>query len=523
MKPKQNKKWTNAGASGSSFRKSRETKPEKAQLVKCKASSGLRRSVRPARRTQTAEASMSQQMRTDAGMERAANSPNTIRVDEHQLPDFTVFTVYRHHRCYKRLTPTKGDGAAQWFKQDASGNRSLVSERRAKRLDRIWKRRDSYPRVRRYPRRDAKGERLLSDLAAAHANGQLDVAVALLDQIKKHLGSSIALVDGDSIWGTLPRFDPTLVQETKWLIPSFLAEGSIQLVYGERGSFKSTLMLGAAKAVANREEFLGLKTRRRRVLVLDFENPPNIISARNEDLGLDLSRNPNLIVWDRFRTEPIPRPDDPLLVDLVRDCVTETGYGPWIIFDSWASLLKHGEGGELTGQIAPIYQRFRRLADLGATITILDHSRKYDKSTIYGGQDKEAKADSIHNLSVFPNKAKPNNPIIRVESWLKRYAPQGEGSFAFEVQSEQDRKGNWHIVDLVPAQDPEKAKALENIHLLQNLIRQNPNSGQEDLARLAAKQEIISRDQAITILKEGIGKYWQRRRISHNKFSYSLI
>jgi hypothetical protein len=167
--------------------------------------------------------------------------------------------------------------------------------------------------------------------------------------------------------------------------------------------------------------------------------------------------------------------------------------------------------------------QFRRLADLGATITVLDHSRKYQKNTIYGGQGKEAKADSIHNLSVFPNKIRPNNPIVRVESWLNRAAPQGEGSFAFEVQSEQDRKGIWHIVGFKPAQDPQKSQAAENVDLLQNLIRQNPNSGQEELARLAATQEILSRDQATTILKDGIGKYWQRRRVSHNKLSYSLI
>ncbi len=37
-----------------------------------------------------------------------------------------------------------------------------------------------------------------------------------LDQIENHLGSSIALVEGDSIWDTLPRFDPTLVRKTRF-------------------------------------------------------------------------------------------------------------------------------------------------------------------------------------------------------------------------------------------------------------------------------------------------------------------
>jgi hypothetical protein len=274
--------------------------------------------------------------------------------------------------------------------------------------------------------------------------------------------------------------------------------------------------------VANREIFLGLKTRRRRVLLLDYENPANIIKARNDDLGLDLPRNQNLKLWDRFGPMPTPRPDDPLLEEIVKECVVKTGHAPWIIFDSWASLLKSGEGGELTGQIAPIYLHLRKFADLGATITILDHSRKYDKNKIYGGPDKEAKADSIHNLSAFPDKLRPSNPIVRVESWLKRAAPQGEGTFAFEVRSEQDREGNWHIVDLVPAQDPEEAKSQQDIHLLRNLIRENPNSGQEALAKLAKDHE-IPRDRATVGLRLASLKWdWMRRGWAGTRSSDSV-
>ncbi len=465
---------------------------------------------------------MSQQISADAEILGVANSSTGIRVDEYKLQDSVVLTVYSHNRRWKRLRPINSTGPAQWYELDINGNRSLVSEKWKKRLERIRKRRDFYPRVRRFPRPDEKGDRLLSDFANAHANGQIDVAVALLDQIKNHLRSSIALVEGGSIWATLPRFDPILVRKTKWLISSFLAEGSIQLVYGERGSFKSTLMLAAAKAVANREEFLGLKTRRRRVLYLDFENPADVIKARNDDLGVGLPENENLVVWNRYGEQSTPRPGDPLLEAIVSNSIAETGHAPWIIFDSWASLLKPGEGGEVTGQIAPIYLHLRKLADLGAAITIIDHTKKSDPETLYGGQDKEAKADSIHNLIIFPDKTKQSHPIIRVDSWLKRYAPEGAGSFAFEVQGEQDDKGNWHIVGLAPAQDPAETKLQEQIDLLRNLIRQNPNSGQQELARLAAEQE-IPRDEAVKLLKDGVGKYWQFRRGSHNKSSYSLI
>jgi RecA-family ATPase len=139
--------------------------------------------------------------------------------------------------------------------------------------------------------------------------------------------------------GQFAELDPEQVPKTKWLLESFLAEKSIQLVFGERGSFKSTLLLAAARAIADGEEFLGLKTRRHRVLYLDYENPADIIKARNDDLSLDLARNQNLKVWDRFGPQPTPRTDDPWLEAIVRECVADTSHGPWIIFDSFASLL----------------------------------------------------------------------------------------------------------------------------------------------------------------------------------------
>jgi AAA domain len=292
--------------------------------------------------------------------------------------------------------------------------------------------------------------------------------------------------ESDHLWQTLPRFDPRYVPTTRWLIESFLAERSIQLVLGERGSFKSTLMLAAAKAVTNRADFLGLKTRRRRVLYLDYENPAAVIKARIHDLGLEVHMNKHLKIWDRFGPQPTPRPDDPLLENIVRECVAETGHGPWIIFDSWGQSVK----------------TWRRRRIHGTDRTNLPRPSKTCRSRCN---------DSIHNLSIFLNKARPGNPIIRVESWLKRAAPQGEGSFAFEVQSERDRKGNWHIVGLIPAQDPEEAQLQEEIDVLRNLIKQNPNAGQEEIARLAADQR-IPRDRAIKLLKDGAGKYWQVRR-----------
>jgi len=117
--------------------------------------------------------------------------------------------------------------------------------------------------------------------------------------------------DGVLTWENVPRFDPNAVHDTKWLVDILFAEGTLSLIYGPRGVFKSTFVLAAGGAVANGEEFLGMKTRKRKVLYLDYENPPDVIKNRVIDLGLGLPENENLVIWDRFGRQPLPQPGDP--------------------------------------------------------------------------------------------------------------------------------------------------------------------------------------------------------------------
>jgi len=322
-------------------------------------------------------------------------------------------------------------------------------------------------------------------------------------------------------WGEIPRFDPSLVNVTEWVIDLFVAEGFIQLLYGERGCFKSTFLAFASRAVAVGKRFLGRQTRPRRVLFLDYENPASVIKARNDHFKLNLPRNENLVFWDRFQTQ-IPSPGDPIWEGIIRDCIRTTGKPPWLIFDSFSSLLKTGEGGEFTGQIAPLYLQFRKLTDLGASVTIIDHTKKGDPKTLYGGKDKEAKADSIHRFTVRKSRSRTHSLVVEVESWLKRSAPEGEGSFAFEVQTGRDDNGHSRILDIVPAEMSFRETLNDHVELLCNLIRDNPALGQQALAQLAA-QRGLPREHAVSLLKEGEGTHWQIIRLSHNKCRFKLI
>ncbi|MGH9729995.1 MAG: AAA family ATPase [Candidatus Acidiferrales bacterium] len=326
--------------------------------------------------------------------------------------------------------------------------------------------------------------------------------------------------NGHLTFENVSAFDPTRVQKTKWLVDGLIPERNISLFFGEFGSFKSFLQLYLAKVVSEHQNVFDRTTRKRRILCFDYENPPDVIRQRNEDLNLGLEGNKNFKIWDRFGNEAIPKPGDPRLQDLVKSCVEETERGPWLIFDSWASCLETGEGGETTGQTAPLYEKLRKLCDLGATVSILDHCRKYDREVIYGGSDKGAKADVIHNLVVHENKAKPNNPIVRVESFLKRHSPKGVGSLAFQVKSWQDDQGKWHVRDLVLARDPAWEEKRANIHLLKDLIRHNPDAGKRKLESMAGEKG-LAMGQAAELLKSGVEKYWEKKTIAHGKSVYS--
>lgn len=325
----------------------------------------------------------------------------------------------------------------------------------------------------------------------------------------------LMLADNDArplTWQTIPAFDPTFVASTRWIKKDFIPAKNITLIFGERGSFKSSYMVWVLRDIA---------ARGRCVLILDYENPDNVLKERDTDLKLKLADNPNLKIWDRFADTPPPRPGDPRLEQIVRDALKRTKKSPILVFDSWASLLKPGEGGETTGQVAPIYNHFRRLCDLKATVLVYDHPRKYLKAVIYGGQDKEAKADVFHTFIPYKNEVKPHQPMIRVESWLKRHAPKGITKFAFNPLATKDEAGNWHVMGFEECGDPKIAERQRHVKIMRGLSKKNPSSSQEELVKLAAP--LLSRNRAREVLKRGVEKkYWEVKRTAHGKLVYRL-
>jgi RecA-family ATPase len=328
------------------------------------------------------------------------------------------------------------------------------------------------------------------------------------------------------VWKGIPRFDLSKVRSSRWVIDFFLAKGSTQLIFGSYGTLKTTTMLAAAWAVSQGISFLGRKTRQRPVLYLDFENPADTMKRMCVDGKID-PMSESFTIWNRADT-PTPHPADETLVNFVKHCKKVTGHSPWIIFDSWTSLLRVGESGDKVGEATHIFRAIRKLCDMGATCTIIDHTGKSKRKDPIGTSAKMTQMDSSHCFVVQRDEstlldASSKRTVVRVESFLKRYAPKGVGTFSFEAYGERDRKDQWHVRSLLATKDRAVLKLENEVEGMKKLIKSNRAFGQEDIAKLAADEDIASRDRARQLLQDGIGKYWKSIPRRHGKITFRVL
>jgi replicative DNA helicase len=315
-------------------------------------------------------------------------------------------------------------------------------------------------------------------------------------------------------WKNLPHFDPSAAPKTRWLCEDLIPERAITFLVANAGTYKSTFALALCTAISTGEEFLGRATRKRRVLYLDNENPPDVLRERNEAMHLELETNKRLRLWSMYGGVPLPKLGSSELREIVKASVAQ-GRKPLLVFDHWASFLKPGEGGETTGQTSALLQEMKYLCGLGATIVVLAHTLKYDKTMWYGGADIMAKADAMHTFIREEDPVHPGRSIVRIECFLKRHG--GKYSFAIQPIVKHDRVTGFRVVE-----DPRKRERQTKIEKLRELIKKSRKASQRELANLATDIG-FGRDEAESLLRKGIGKYWRVRKGPKTKRTYVLL
>jgi RecA-family ATPase len=341
-------------------------------------------------------------------------------------------------------------------------------------------------------------------------------------------------IDLSRVLAGIPKLDLSKVKTNKPLIEDFLMEGTTQLCYGKAGTRKTTIHLLAGWAVSQGIPFLGKKTEQRMVLYLDYENPAGVLKTYCKDLGIDPS-NPWFTIWDRKKHDP-PKPgdkDDPddKVERFIRRCRKATGHYPWIIYDSFTSLLRAGKSGNDIGDATPVYRAIRSYCDRGATNTIIDHVGKKGKGPI-GTSAKMSQMDTAHLFTKSYHtglEGKTSLDAIRIDTFQKRFAPEGIGAFSLEIHAAMNEKQEWHTTSVLPVKDISVRLREKKIAWLQEVIIKHPDAGQEELAKYAAekknekKKTLIGAKQARLLYQEGEGKFWKSHKKAKGKKVFRVL
>jgi hypothetical protein len=326
------------------------------------------------------------------------------------------------------------------------------------------------------------------------------------------------------VWEGISWLDFAKIKKPRPLIENFLMEGTTQLCYGKFGARKTTIHLLAAWSVSQGIPFLGMRTKPRVVLYLDYENPASALKAYCEDLGID-SSGPMFRIWDRSAGPP-PKPGDKRLARFIHNCKKATGHRPWIIFDSWTSLLRVGASGNDVGDTTEVFRAIRGYCDKGATCTIIDHTGKNGRKEPIGSSAKMSQMDTAHLITIKTNKDITGNSsvsVVRVENFLKRFAPEGVGTFSIEIKASTKDKLHWHTDSVELTKDWSVKEREKRISAMQYLISRNPAQGKEGLVKKAVEAELESRDDARQLLEQGNGVYWKMVKVGKNKKGFRVL
>jgi hypothetical protein len=208
-----------------------------------------------------------------------------------------------------------------------------------------------------------------------------------------------------------------------WVVPDFLAEGSVNLISSASGTGKTWLAYFLAGAVAHGWNVFGEGVKQRKVLYLDGENPAFVAKQRLYDLGIP--ETPDLKVWGGWEAEPPPGPDRAIIQDFAAK------EKPLLI---WDSLVEFHTGDEQSStETRKFMRQFRQLANLGATVVILHHTGKSEKAQEYRGSSDieaavdmafllktEGKGQALDQLTLEPFKSR----LALVPTRLLKYVPK---------------------------------------------------------------------------------------------------
>ncbi len=257
--------------------------------------------------------------------------------------------------------------------------------------------------------------------------------------------------------------------QIEWLIEGLLPTGTVLILSGHPGSYKSFISLHVALSVAAGAKVFGhLVTRKAPVLYVDEDcGDPRLMRDRTPPLTSTGVKDVSFLFRSHFRL------DDPASVDRLTETVKQLGAG-LVILDALTGL--HGQDENSSGQMRRVIESARRLTKSGASVLIIHHRRKDNfLGTNRGAQSLRGSSDILaasdghlvldlrgEYIVVRQEKSRYSRPIapFRISA-----TPEGDQPFRYlggedgSSQTEKDRQGA--ILDLLETGGLTWIRALE--------------------------------------------------------------
>jgi predicted ATP-dependent serine protease len=296
-------------------------------------------------------------------------------------------------------------------------------------------------------------------------------------------------------WEEIPDVLQLEHQETEWLVEGIIPRGSVNLIAGEPGSYKSWLALALLRGLTSTGRFLDKECRVVSVLYLDRENPLAIVRERLATLGVE-SLNEGRI-WGGWLQEAPPAIGDARLLEIARD------RKPLIVFDSLIRF--HSADENSATEMAKVMQDLRALANAGATVIALHHKTKAEGSRYRGSTDIAGGVDTAFSVSRDREAG-----LLTIECFKNRFVEE----FSLTLREDLAESGDFILTD-----SREASSEKEYVEILASVIRRTPGVGQEKLV----EESGIAKGKARAMLERLDGKEWRSQRGAHNSKQFFPI
>jgi hypothetical protein len=289
-------------------------------------------------------------------------------------------------------------------------------------------------------------------------------------------------------WDEIPDAMVMAAPKIEWIAEGIIPRGSVTLIAGEPGSYKSWLALSLLRAVSTGGNFLGRGCKAVSILYLDRENPLAVIRKRLAILGIESLGSAK--IWGNWLRDAPPAIGDERLIQIARERC------PLLIFDSLIRF--HSADENSATEMAQVMGDMRTLANVGATVVALHHRAKSETSRYRGSSDIAGGVDTAFTVSRDRQAG-----ILKLDCFKSRFLEE------FSITLRPDMSG---VGDFVVTDTPETVTAQNEVERLTQLIRTNPGQTQSEL--LAASG--LANGRARAMLEQFDGQRWCSERGPHN-------